>query len=142
MMPEDARQARERLTELGFGQEELEILRGQGFVAPEFRVSWFSVRQIDRLVRMDERLEHGGNIRLTSVPKRKTEILIPNTFSFVLHSFDSSAAVALQLHRGDKQGVRRYGGECNCRVRADRPMKCVEFRASKATLSKRVSDEW
>ena len=38
MMPEDARQARERLTELGFGQEELEILRGQGFVAPEFRV--------------------------------------------------------------------------------------------------------
>ena len=38
MMPDDARPARERLTELGLGQEELEILRGQGFVAPEFRV--------------------------------------------------------------------------------------------------------
>ena len=38
MMPKVAQLARERLTGLGLGLKELESLRDQGFVAPEFRV--------------------------------------------------------------------------------------------------------
>lgn len=34
----DAQHARERLIKLGLGQEELDALRNQGFVAPEYRV--------------------------------------------------------------------------------------------------------
>ena len=38
MMATEAQHAREQLMQLGLGQEELEALRHQGFVAPEFRV--------------------------------------------------------------------------------------------------------
>jgi hypothetical protein len=38
MTAPEAQQAREQLMQLGLGQEELEALRHQGFVAPEFRV--------------------------------------------------------------------------------------------------------